>query len=156
MVGLNCLWTTGYEMELMVWSDRDEVTEMKWLGWSDWDEVTSVWSVLVWSGRYEVTGMKWLVWGDFGMKCHMVWNDTRYVVTLCMKCRMVWSAHIWSDWYELTFFPFGMKWLKKWSDFCMKWLGTRLIATTVTRIYDLGLLIFCEASKFKITICTVL
>ena len=26
--------------------------------------------------------------------------------------------------YEVIFFPFGMKWLKKWSDFDMKWLGT--------------------------------
>ena len=95
--------------QAMKWSWRYEVTGMKWPRWSDWDEVT---------------GMKWLVWGDFGMKCHMVWNDTRYVVTLCMKCRMVWSALIWSDWYEVTVFPFGMKWLKKWSDFCMKWLGT--------------------------------
>ena len=64
MVGLNCLWTTGYEMELMVCSDQDDVTEIKWPRWSDWYEVISVWSVLVWSDWYEVTvfpfGMKWL------------------------------------------------------------------------------------------------
>ena len=53
----------------------------------------------LWSYTNEVTGMKWLVWGDFGVKCHM------------MRCPLVWS-----DWYKVTFFPFGMKWLKKWSD----------------------------------------
>ena len=40
----------------------------------------------------------------------LVWNDTRYEVILCMKCRMVCSALVWSDWYEVTFFPLG------WSD----------------------------------------
>ena len=125
------------------WSDRDEVTEMKWLGWSDFGmECTGIkWTV--WR-----TGMKWLVWGDFGMKCHMVWNDTRYVVTLCMKCRMVWSALIWSDWYEVTVFPFGMKWLKKWSDFCMKWLGTfHFISVTSSRSLHLGQFISVTSSR---------
>ena len=79
---------------------------MKWMVWSDCYEVT-----LVWSDWYEVTGMKWL-------RYEVTW----YEVT-GMKYRLVWSDLVWSDWYEVTIFPFGMKWLQKWSDCGMKCLG---------------------------------
>ena len=84
--------------------------------------------------RYEMPRMRWiryevhwyeviLVWNGFNMKWRIVWSDNRYEVT-GMKCCMVCSALVWSAWYVVVLFPFGMKWLKKWNDDWMKWLGT--------------------------------
>ena len=118
-------------MKCTVWYEVGDLT----LVWSAWYEVTLVWNALIWTDlcmrcigmkllRYEVThGMKWQsVWRDWYevalVWSALVWSD------FYMKCRMVCSALVLSAWYEMTIFPFGMKWLKKWSDDWMKWLGT--------------------------------
>ena len=129
------VWSALCGMKWVIWLWY-EVPGMRWLWYEvHWYELTFVWGALVWScfgmkwrmvwsdNRYDVTGMKWpwyevhwyevaLVWSA------LVWSD------FYMKCRMVCSALVLSAWYEMTIFPFGMKWLKKWSDDWMKWLGT--------------------------------
>ena len=90
---LTSVWN-GWSEVSMVWSDRDEVTEMKWPRWSDWDEVTGM-KCTVWSDWDVVTGMRWL-WYEVP---HGMWCT-------CMKW-LVWSDSF-SLWYEVTQ---KMKWL---------------------------------------------
>ena len=72
-------------MKQPVWSNWDEVIEMKLLVWIDW---------------VEVTGRKWLMlWSDSCMKWVKVWSDSWYEITLIMKwlrceVNMVWSVLI--------------------------------------------------------------
>ena len=99
-----------------------EVDGMKWPRWSDWYEMTLVLNVLVWSERYKVTEMKWMEWGELGTKCHLVWSDL-YMKCPMVWSTLVWSAtwyevHLYEVPHGMK--CTSMKWLV-WGDFGMKW-----------------------------------
>ena len=91
-----------------------QITQVSYIfGIRTWSAL--VWRALVWCSWYEVI----LVWSD--------WKEMAWYEVTGMKYRFVWSDLVWSDWYEVAIFPFGMKWLEKWSDGGMKCLGPYLL-----------------------------
>ena len=125
---------------------------MKWLCMRCiWYEVA--WYEVAWYGVHLVWSTTWyevawyevhLVWSALGMKYHLVWSGLVWsalgMKCTGMKCRgmkylLGWSAQGWSDWYEVTFFPFGMKCQKKWSAGGMKCLGPLTVADVTSKNY---------------------
>ena len=105
-----------------------------------------VWSGLLWSAfGMKYNGMKWLRYGvTQGKKWPIVWSDSEYEVTPNMKWLQIWSdskyevtpGMRWTWDVVNTFFPFGMKWLQKWSEHGMKWLGTIVLDCSTIKIWD--------------------